>query len=337
MSLRKSLFIFVLLINFAQGKEVSTLAFYNVENMFDHIDDPLTNDKEFTPSGRKRWTKNIADKKINNIAEVISKIKSTEASAGPTVLGLAEVENAKVLDQLVSNNQLSSSRYAYVHVDSPDRRGIDVAFLYKPELFELISFKTYKLDIPSNPTYKTRDQLLVTGLLGGEKLHFIINHWPSRSGGERRSRPFRIAAANLTKKIITEISTNEANPKVVIMGDFNDNPRNKSLRTVLGAKLNRGALQDNDIFNPFQEKVRKGIGTNAYRDAWFNFDQILLTNSLINNLGSEWSLYRAVVFNQNFLIQKSGLYRGYPKRTFNGTSGIGYSDHFPVLTYLIRQ
>ncbi|MNK36171.1 Endonuclease/Exonuclease/phosphatase family protein [compost metagenome] len=340
----------------AQEKQfkVHTIAFYNVENFYDTINDPKTRDDEwvYTPKNFK--------KKVSNLAKVISLIGTDENPNSPTVIGLAEVENRRVLEALVKDPQLLDKDYGIVHFDSPDRRGIDTGFLYQKKYFKPTSYINVPLliyddfakpeskekveladkddktefDIDSGRIY-TRDQILMTGLLDGEEVHFIVNHWPSRRGGEAASSPFREAAAALNMKIIDSLYKINPDAKVITMGDLNDGPYNKSIKKVLGAKARKEDVKPFGMFNPMEEMSKKGIGTLAYRDAWDLFDQMIITEPLIRKDYTSFRFWKANVFKKPYLFQASGQYKGYPNRNWNGE--IGYSDHLPVYLYLIKQ
>lgn len=340
----------------AQEKQfkVHTIAFYNVENFYDTINDPKTRDDEwvYTPKNFK--------KKVSNIAKVISLIGTDENPNSPTVIGLAEVENQRVLEALVKDPQLAGKDYGIIHFDSPDRRGIDNALLYQKKHFKPTSYinvplliyddfakpeskekveqadKDDKTEIdPNSNRIFTRDQLLVSGLLDGEEVHFIVNHWPSRRGGEAASSHLREAAAALNMKIIDSLYKLNPDAKVITMGDLNDGPYNKSIKKVLGAKARKEDVKPFGMFNPMEEMSKKGIGTLAYRDAWDLFDQMIMTEPLIRKDYSSYRFWKASVFKKPYMFQASGQYKGYPNRNWNGE--VGYSDHLPVYIYLIKQ
>lgn len=343
----------------AQDKKfkVHTIAFYNVENLFDTINDPKINDEEFLPSGSQRWSKKNYNKKLGNISKVISEIGTGENPNSPTVIGVCEIENRYVLEELIKQPALINKDYGIVHFDSPDRRGIDVGLLYQKKYFTPTSYKSIPLIVNYETEEKkkdteektddvaevntstrklyTRDQLLVTGLLDGEEMHFIVNHWPSRSGGEKRSSPYREAAAALNRKIIDSLYNINPNAKVITMGDLNDGPYNNSVKKVLGAKGKKEDVKPMGIYNPMEDMSNKGIGTLAYRDAWDLFDQIIMTEPLIRKEYDSYRFWKAGVYNKSYLTQTSGQYKGYPNRNWNGVAG--YSDHFPVYVYLIKQ
>jgi len=305
------------------ASETSTIAFYNVENMFDHIDDADVDDREFTPNGTNSWTKEKSLKKIKNIASVLQKMRAD-------VVGLAEVENLNVLELLISMNELKSLNYKIVHFDSPDKRGIDVALLYRADVFEVESSEAITFEMSG--LKPTRDILKVKGNLKGESVLLYVNHWPSRSGGQAASEKFRKGAAKLLKDNYLAEKQTDLNTKVIMMGDFNDDPTNTSLKTVLGAKATKAAVKENGIYNPYHAFFKRGEGTSAYQDAWNNFDQIFVSDSLLK-AHSGLTFSKARIYRASFLIQSSGRYRGYPLRTMVDGQ-IGYSDHLPVIIEL---
>ena len=341
----------------AQEKKfaVHTVAFYNIENFYDMKNDPNTRDDEWV------YTKEYYTKKVQNIAKVIAQLGTGENPNSPTIIGLAEVENRSVLEDLVKDPQIIGRDYGIVHFDSPDSRGIDCAFLYQKKYFKLNSTSNIPLLIteadtkaPSKPKkadedvndekfevdvetkrIRTRDQILMSGILDGEEMHFIVNHWPSRRGGEKISSPLREKAAALNVKIIDSLQRINPNAKILTMGDLNDGPFNNSIKKVLNAKANKKDVAALGIYNPMENMANKGIGTLAYRDAWDIFDQILMTEPLVREDYSSWHFWKAGVYNKQFMIQPDGRYKGYGLR--NNTLTPGYSDHFPVYVYLIKQ
>ncbi len=322
--------------------KVATVAFYNLENLFDFEDDPLTFDDDRTPEGKDRWTEGLYLDKLKNMARVISEIGADVTGTAPAIIGVCEAENLKVLEDLVNAHPLLDRDYGIIHFDSPDRRGIDVALLYQKKIFVPIHYTAVPLLIyadndPTNRVY-TRDQLVVSGLFDGEKMHFIVNHWPSRSGGEARSRPKRIKAAELNKRIIDSLFSEDPYAKIITMGDLNDDPTNTSIKEVLKTKGHRTELQLKELYNPMEEMFANGLGTLAYRDGWNLFDQIILSSELLEKEYGSYRFFRAGIFNRPYLSNPSGQYRGYPFRSYTdaGYTG-GYSDHFPVFVYLIKQ
>lgn len=316
--------------------KVSCIAFYNLENLFDTIPGP--NDTEFTPEGAKKFTSARYWHKIDHMSDVISQIGGELFPGGPAIIGVCEIENRSVMEDLIASPRLKPSGYSIVHYDSPDARGVDVGLLYRPEFFKVTSHRSVTLRIPDNPNFKTRDQLVVSGLLDGEPLHVIVNHWPSRRGGEKRSLPLRMAAAKLTRSIVDSILVTDANAKIIIMGDLNDDPDSPSIVKVLGANPYPEKLKPGELFNAMGSLYHEGIGTLAYRDSWNLFDNLIITQSLLNGDKRTWTLFRSKVFNKPFLQQPSGQFAGYPWRTYVGNNFTGgYSDHFPVYLFLIKK
>jgi len=184
----------------------------------------------------------------------------------------------------------------------------------------------------------TRDQLLVSGMFDGEMIHLIVNHWPSRRGGEARSRPKRVAAAKLNKRIVDSLQSIDPYAKIIVMGDLNDDPTNASVKDVLKAKSKMENVKLKGIYNPMENLAKKGLGSNAYRDAWSLFDQIMFTKPLLDRDFSSYRFYKAGIFNKQYLTNKKGRYKGYPKRSFsNGNFTDGFSDHFPVYVYIVKE
>lgn len=325
----------------AQKKEymVKTVAFYNVENLFDTINDPKKFDDDRTPTGKDKWTSKEYNDHIDKIASVIARIGKDVTGKSPNFVGLAEVENKDVLVDLINNKHLKKENYSIVHFDSPDARGIDVAFLYKKENFILKNASKYPLKIYDSDGKRryTRDQLLVSGVLENEEIHFIVNHWPSRSGGEAASRPFREEAAKLNKKIIDSLQEINPKAKVISMGDFNDDATNSSFKKILKTRGEKHKVKEKELFNPMEGMLKKGVGSLAYHDNWNLFDQIFFTHELLYSTKG-YKFWKAQVFNDALLVQSSGKYTGYPFRSYsNGEYTGGYSDHFPVYIFLIKE
>ncbi|NND62011.1 MAG: endonuclease/exonuclease/phosphatase family protein [Flavobacteriaceae bacterium] len=322
--------------------KVNTIAFYNLENLFDYEDDPITFDDDRTPDGKDHWTPEIYEAKLKNMAKVISEIGQDVTGTAPAIIGVCEIENRRVLEDLVNQDPLVGKDYGIVHFDSPDRRGIDVALLYQKKVFTPTDYKNHELKIYDNNDVTkrifTRDQLLVSGVLDGEKIHFIINHWPSRSGGEARSRPKRIKAAKLNMKIIDSLMSDDPYAKIITMGDLNDDPTSPSVKDILKAKKKREKVGLRELYNPMEEMYKKGLGTLAWRDGWNLFDQIIISSELLKKDYSTYRFYKAGIFNKTYLANPRGRYKGYPYRSFadGGYTG-GYSDHFPVYIYLIKE
>lgn len=325
----------------AKSYKIATVAFYNVENLFDTINDPAIFDEDRTPEGKDKWTSEKYRDKLQKLAQVMADIGFDETGTAPAIIGLSEIENRQVLEDLVDEPALRKYNYGIAHYNSPDRRGIDVALLYKQDIFKIKNTASLELDIKEigsgNKVY-TRDQLVVSGYFDGEEMHFLVNHWPSRSGGEKRSSYRREAAAALNRRIIDSLQHINPYAKIITLGDFNDNPSNRSLRKVLKAKNEAQSLQRDELFNPMAAMEKKGYGTSAYRDNWSVFDQIILSQPLMDRDFSSYKFFKAGIFSKKYLFTTSGQYRGYPFRSYGweGYTG-GYSDHFPVYAFLIKE
>ncbi|MEZ5082136.1 MAG: endonuclease/exonuclease/phosphatase family protein [Bacteroidales bacterium] len=319
--------------------QVACVGFYNLENLFDTIYDPsLVANEEFTPDAAKQWTHQRYHEKLSNMAYVISKIATDVTPDGPCLLGVSEIENRSVLEDLVLKDDIKDRDYHIVHYDSPDRRGVDVALLYQPKYFKVLNTASHTLIREEDTSWRTRDQLVVTGLLLGEEVSIIVNHWPSRSGGEKASRPKRNAAGQLSRYIVDSLLAINPQAKIFVMGDLNDDPVNPSVLEYLRAKGKEKELEKGDLFNPYYKLYKEGIGSLAYRDIWNLFDMVILSQGLLGKPSDDFRFYKAMVFNKNFLKQKEGQYKGYPHRTFGGSVYLGgYSDHFPVYVFVIRK
>ncbi len=338
--------VLVILSSFAQKGnkkyKIRTIGFYNLENLFDTVNDVEKNDEASPIMELKGDKEKVYKDKLEKLSDVISQLGADKAKTSPALLGVVEIENKKVLEDLIATDNLKKKRYGIIHFDSPDKRGIDVALLYQKRYFKPIHFETFDPNIYSNnKKVYTRDILWVSGYLDDELVHVIVNHWPSRRGGEARSRPLREKAAYKVTQIIEKIKENDQNPKVLIMGDFNDDPINSSFKKVLKAKAKKKNVAKNDIYNPYENMFRRGFNTLGYRDNINLFDQILITSPLLNKDKKDFSsfkMFKSGIFNKQFLTQKKGRYKGYPFRSFSwGKYTGGYSDHYPVYMYLIKE
>ncbi len=322
------------------------VGFYNLENLFDIYDDPQTNDQQFLPEGSNNWTEAKYEKKLANMAHVIAEM-AKENGRFHTILGVSEVENRMVLEDLVSEPEISGANYQIVHYDSPDRRGIDVALLYKPEQFNFLdsesipfTFEGSDIDFSDTDTdyFRTRDILMVHGTIDGEHFAFYVMHLPSRGGGKGgnlRSRGAEIAYAHAQR-----MTQKYPGIKIVMMGDMNDDPTDPSMTEYLHSRATLEETGEADFFNPFYTLLKDGIGSICYQNTWSLFDQILVNRSLafapdgglrIRQINKG---YYGRVFKKRFMETKSGQYKGYPLRTFsNGAFINGYSDHYP--TYIV--
>jgi hypothetical protein len=348
MNILKQHFFLIFLLAFlsisAQEKKkfkIHTLAFYNLENLFDTINDTTKFDEASPIMELKTNREEVYKQKVHNMAKVISDIGFDEARNSPAILGVSEVENRDVLEDLVNDSLLLDKDYGIVHFDSPDARGIDVGLLYQKALFQPISSSKHELKIYDDITRErvyTRDQLLVTGKLDGDLIHVIVNHWPSRSGGEARSRSKREAAATLNKHIIDSLQAIDPYAKIFTMGDLNDDPINSSIKKILKAEKDRDKVEFKGIYNPYENFYKNGLGTTAYRDAWSLFDQIMMTQSLLEKDYSSYRFYKAFIYNKYYLTTKAGRWKGYPFRSWaDGGFTDGYSDHFPVYVFVIKE
>lgn len=327
-----------------KGKQynIRTIAFYNLENLFDTINDTTINDEASPMMELKSNRSKVYWDKIDKLGNVIRQIGADKANTSPTLLGVSEVENLSVLEDLVKSKNLVKKGYGIIHYDSPDKRGIDVALLYQKRYFKPVHHEVFNPNIYRNG-YKvyTRDQLLVSGYLDDELIHVIVNHWPSRSGGEAKSRPLREKAAYQNTKIIAKIREKDAKAKIITMGDFNDDPTNSSFKKVLKTKSDKSEVNDLDIYNPYEDLHKRGFNTLGYRDNINLFDMILISSPLLDKGKkdfSDYKMFKAMIFNKRFLTTKRGQFKGYPFRSFSygGYTG-GYSDHYPVYMYLIKE
>ena len=304
-----------------------TIAFYNLENLFDTINDPQTLDDDFTPSSEKKWTEKRYRKKTKKMGRVISQIGYSETTYPPLIVGLAEVENKKVLENLVDSKFLKEKEYDFVHFDSPDERGIDTALLYRKEYFEILHTEAFNLHLLNEEGIKdyTRDILYVKGKLEDETVHILVNHWPSRRKGTDETAYKRIAAAKRNLEIIAGIYEQDPHARILIMGDFNDDPKSESLKT----------LVTNEFYNPMELLLTKYSGSLNYKGAWNLFDQIILSHNFLRQHGNNFRFLTAKVFSPEDIREYKGKYKGNPFRTYVGKKYLGgFSDHFPVYSVL---
>ena len=316
--------------------QVAGIAFYNLENLFDTIpNNPEGRDLEFTPDGARQWDGRKYKEKIGNMAYAISQFATKTTPYGPAVIGVAEIENRSVLEDLVNDPAIKKWNLQIVHHDSPDARGVDVSLLYNPRYFKVENVTNHRLTaVP----FRTRDQMCVVGSLLGQRVAVIVNHWPSRLGGQEKSEPNRVAAAEMCVHIADSLWKTDPNMGVIIMGDLNDDPQDKSCAQIIGAKKNPEGVGAHNFYNPFWSKLDSGIGTLSYRSSWNLFDQIMLSGNLLNDTKeSDWTFYEAKVLNFEFLSDGGGTHVGSPKRTYSAGSYIGgYSDHYPTEIFLRR-
>ena len=306
-----------------------SIAFYNVENLFDIEDSPRTLDREFTPKGKKKWGPYRYQLKVEKLGKAISRIGEDYCLLPPVFIGLAEVENSGVLDDLIQSEGLQYLPYDYVHYDSPDERGIDTALLYNKDLFELLESKAIPIILYGTNKVRdyTRDILYVKGILNNELVHIYVNHWPSKRSGFDETRLKRIEIARILHQKIDTIE--EENPKVIIMGDFNDNPDDDSIYKHLVSEK---------YINPSLKLYQNGKGASKFYGQWMLFDQIILSKNFFIPDESSLVFKEAAVFNALFLENPRGRHKSEPFRTYTGKyyQG-GYSDHFPVYVLLDKK
>lgn len=331
---------------FSQEKKyrIATVAFYNLENLFD-VENDVTKNDEASPIMEmdSAVRPEVYKKKIANMAKVLSQIGTDQNQVmPPAIIGVCEIENDDVLLDLTNHPRLRPYDYDIIHYESPDRRSIDTGLLFLRRAFtpsNSVAHEVILYDYKDKTKRKyTRDVLVVSGKLYGEDFSFIVNHWPSRSGGQKKSEPGRLDAARVAKKAIDSLQAIDPYAKIMIMGDFNDGPYNKSIVEVVGAKFDKDEVGLKEIYNPYEEIRKKGGGTIAYRGSWDIFDQIFFTESLLEKDYSEFRYFKSGIYAPPFLKNPRGRWKGYPFRSFagGGFSG-GFSDHFPVFVYLIRE
>ena len=341
--MKKTLLLLALVVasTVAMAQKPYMVAFYNLENLFDLYNDPDTHDDEFTPEGEKQWNQHKYDCKMANIERVLFDMAAIQKDY-PIVIGVTELENRFVLEDVVAMPKLAPAKYRICHFDSPDARGIDVAFLYRADVFKMEGCDNRKLIVPENPTLRTRDLVIMWGTIEGEPFCFLVSHWPSRRGGQYASAYLREACARQLRELKDEFLAKDPNTKFIAMGDFNDDATDKSVEETLGAKGKMKQLVAGDFYNPFNEMLRAGLGTLAYQDKWNLFDNIVVTENLATGSTGELKLQKAPkskyygnIFNRPYLIQQEGQYKGYPLRTFVGNNfQNGFSDHLPVYIYI---
>ncbi len=313
-------FVFFGVPSYSQPKKVG---FYNLENLFDIVDDKKIRDEEFLPTGKNKWDEEKYTNKLEKMSAVL-------AAMNLDIIGVSEVENRKVLEDLATHPNLIKLRYQIIHFDSPDRRGIDVALLYKPRSFRPFSTAMIPVWTANDPDFITRDILLVKGLMGNDTLSVFVNHWPSRRGGKEDKR---ILAAHVLRKSVDSLFNLNAQAKIICMGDFNDDPTNKSLKKILRSVGKIEQLEDNALFNTSFSTFKKGYGTAVYRGSWNLFDQLIISKSLVKltEHSLQYALSSFTIFAPKWMQVQTGEDKGSPYRNFSyGVYQNGYSDHYPV-------
>lgn len=312
------------------GKSLKFM-FYNVENLFDIYDDSLKLDGEFLPDGYKHWTKKKYINKINQIYKVIMDLGGWDP---PVLIGLCEIENLSVLEDLINITPLSNYKYRIIHQESPDRRGIDVALLYRMDIFKPDFYKALKLNLRSGKK-TSRDILYVRGHISTtQNLHIFINHWPSKSGGEIASQPDRISAAKLLKQHTDSLFINYKNPGIIITGDFNDDPDSKVMKDILKAQTDFEFINNEELYNlSYQFSKKQNEGSYKYQGRWNIIDQFIISGNLFNtNKKLLTSFSGCKIFKRDYLLEDDKSFLGKkPFRTYLGPIYHGgFSDHLPV-------
>lgn len=335
--------------------KIAIAAFYNCENFYDTSDDPQTKDEEFLPEGERHYTQAVYLQKLNNIARVIHTTGIELSADGPAIFGLSEVESRQVVADLAAHPLLRSRNYQIIHYDSKDVRGVDAALLYNPKYFipdtsgilpVLISgeaahsrmkqtAESLSGDVPDY-SYYSRDVLWVSGKLDGESVLIYVNHWPSRLGGASRTAAARRTAALVCKHHLDSVRKERPTVKVIVMGDFNDDPISPSIQKTLRAGEASDTLHGNYLINPWIQAYKHGNGTLAYQDAWGLFDQIIISASWLScTYGFRY--HAAHIVRKDFMLENSGRYKGYPLRFWDGMQVRGgFSDHLPVYVVLLK-
>lgn len=302
-----------------------SFAFYNVENLFDTINDPLTLDDDFTASSDKNWTNKRYRKKLKKLGKTIAHIGLDNIGFPPVIVGLAEVENRTVLEDLIKTKHLKKKGYGLVHRDSPDERGIDNALLYRKDYFHVESYTNHLVYITNELGERdyTRDVLHITGSLLGHRMHILVNHWPSRRQGTEETENKRITAAKKNVEIIQNIHKEDPNARIVVMGDFNDDPNSTSISLLI----------ESGLYNPMEPLLTLDEGSLSYHQQWHLFDQIMVSHNFLKLHDNPFQFDTAVIYHPRELQEYSGKYEGTPFRTYVGKKYLGgVSDHFPVYT-----
>jgi len=329
--------VFVLFfINCHAQKEYKVLAvgFYNCENFFDTIHDPNKLDQETTPTGKDYLQKQ------HNIATVIAALGKDVTPDGAAIVGLAEVENDNVLNDLIARPELTDRHYRYEWFYTPDERGISTALLYNPKYLKVLKSEPLHVATEKLPAKRpTRDILHVFGVLAGDTVHILVNHWPSKFGGEAASAPGRILAATVAKRIVDSLFNINPETKIILMGDLNDNPTSEGVVDVLEAEAEIKNTARNGLYNPWINMYKKGLGTENYQHEWNLIDQIMISGAFLENKNEKWKFYNAEIFKKDFLVYHIGYNKGLPHRSYTAAHvwDNGYSDHFPVLMYFVEK
>lgn len=325
----------------AQDRKLSVHAvcFYNLENLFDTQHDKGKNDYDFLPDGSYHWDQNKYSNKLNNMARVLCDLGTDKLPYGASIIGVSEVENDNALNDLMAVPCMQERGYKYVHIEGPDKRGVDCALIYNPKAFR-VTKAFHKLYVYENgdTTHATRPFLCVQGKLAGDDLTVVVCHWPSR-GAEGI---FRDYGGRQVRALTDSIRLADPSQHIIVMGDMNDDPDNTSMAKYLGARRKMKDVGEGDFYNPWWDILRdKGQGTLSYQGGWNLFDQIVVSRNMLDvkktKAYKELTLYGYHIFRRDYLIQQEGKYKGTPKRTTSGGVWLnGYSDHLPTVTYLVK-
>lgn len=337
---RKALLLFaaalICLSSFAKGKKDITIVFYNVENLFDTNNQPDKWDDDFTPEGKLKWTATRYQNKLTNISKVLSSIEENEL---PEIIGLCEIENRTVIEDLINHKNLEKGKYGITHSEGPDKRGIDCALVYQKEIFKYIKHETISIEFPMNKEYKTRDILYVQGIIGkNDTINIFVNHWPSRRGGLEKTEPKRIFVAQQLRKAVDKIQDKNADAKIIIIGDLNDEPSNRSVKLTLMANNNSNVFNPKGLYNLMYNLETNNEGTYNYKGKWNMLDNLIVSNSLLNGkFGYQTQHDAGKIYREKWICYKNrkGVYT--PSRSYGGPRYYGgFSDHFPIYFQLKR-
>ena len=346
LSMKKIMLIVMLMLSVAAQAQkkysVYAIGFYNLENLFDTIHDPGKNDYEYLPDGTNKWNAIKYEHKLANMSKVLSEMATDMLPVGCAAIGVSEVENANALNDLVSQKPLKDKGFQFTHVEGPDKRGVDCALLYNPKLFTVRDTKLvpyiYELPEDVQKDKQTRGFLTVSGEVAGEHVTIIVCHLPSRYA----TSYYRELGGKQLKVLKDSLQKDDPKVKIFIMGDMNDDPFDKSIAQSLGARREIKDVELFGLYNPFWNTIKEGTGTLFYNGAWNLFDQIIMSENLLDKKQKRnyeaLTFYKHAIFRRDYLIQQEGKYKGAPKRTQAGGVWLdGYSDHLPVLVYLIKE
>ena len=346
LSMKKIMLIVMLMLSVAAQAQkkysVYAIGFYNLENLFDTIHDPGKNDYEYLPDGTNKWNAIKYEHKLANMSKVLSEMATDMLPVGCAAIGVSEVENANALNDLVSQKPLKDKGFQFTHVEGPDKRGVDCALLYNPRLFTVRDTKLvpyiYELPEDVQKDKQTRGFLTVSGEVAGEHVTIIVCHLPSRYA----TSYYRELGGKQLKVLKDSLQKDDPKVKIFIMGDMNDDPFDKSIAQSLGARREIKDVELFGLYNPFWNTIKEGTGTLFYNGAWNLFDQIIMSENLLDKKQKRnyeaLTFYEHAIFRRDYLIQQEGKYKGAPKRTQAGGVWLdGYSDHLPVVVYLIKE